>query len=138
MSLGAGQCAIGMAIAQAFPPGFNVSDDLLGALGLGPMALPFNASIALFGLALLAASPFLFRGVRGRGLAIAVALAGIGALGFGLIPATDADELVHTLFSFLAFIFGAGSAILAFGILRPPVRYVAAGRGKGYLIPLGL
>ena len=77
MSLGAGQFAIGLTIAQAFHPGFNVSHDFLGDLGLGPMALPFNGSIALFGLALLAASPFLFRGVRGRGLAIAVALAGI-------------------------------------------------------------
>ena len=138
MSLGAGQFAIGLTIAQAFHPGFNVSHDFLGDLGLGPMALPFNASIALFGLALLAASPFLFRGVRGRGLAIAVALAGIGALGFGLIPATDADELVHTLFSFLAFIFGAVSAIVAFGILRPPLRYVSAGLGTVSLIALGL
>src|SRR5437773_2203382 len=138
MSLGAGQFAIGLTIAQAFHPGFNVSHDFLGDLGLGPMALPFNASIALFGLALLAASPFLFRGVRGRGLAIAVALAGIGALGFGLIPATDADELVHTLFSFLAFTFGAVSAIVAFGILRPPLRYVSAGLGTVSLIALGL
>src|SRR5437773_6179625 len=97
MSLGAGQFAIGLTIAQAFHPGFNVSHDFLGDLGLGPMALPFNASIALLGLALLAASPFLFRGVRGRGLAIAVALAGIGALGFGLIPATDAEAGPHPL-----------------------------------------
>jgi len=138
MSLGAGQFAIGLTIAQAFHPGFNVSHDFLGDLGLGPVALLFNASIALLGLALLAASPFLFRGFRGRGLAIAVAVAGVGALGFGLIPATDADELIHTVFSFLAFIFGAVSALVAFGILRPPLRYVSAGLGTVSLIALGL
>src|SRR2546430_11782204 len=121
MSLGAGQFAIGLTIAQAFHPGFNVSHDFLGDLGLGPMALPFNASIALFGLALLAASPFLFRGVRGRGLAIAVALAGVAALGFGPFPATAADERVHTLFSFLAFLFRAASPIPSFALLRRPL-----------------
>src|SRR5207237_9330344 len=123
---------------QAFHPGFNVSHDFLGDLGLGPVALLFNASLALLGLALLAASPFLFRGFRGRGLAIAGAVAGVGALGFGLIPATDADELIHTVFSFLAFIFGAVSALVAFGILRPPLRYVSAGLGTVSLIALGL
>jgi hypothetical membrane protein len=138
MAVGAGQFAISLTVALAVHPRFSVSHDFLGDLGLGPTALLFNASISLLGLAFLAAASLLYRGLRHPGLVIAVALTGIGALGFGLIPATDADELIHTAFSFLAFIFGAVSALLAYRILQPPLRQVSAGLGTVSLVALGL
>jgi hypothetical membrane protein len=135
---GAAQFAIGLVLAQAMNPRFNIAHDFLGDLGIGPTALLFNGSIAVFGGMLLAAAMFLFRSIRRRTLGVVVALTGIGALGFGLIPATDRYELVHTGAAFLAFIFGALSAIVASRVLHPPLRYVSAGLGVVSLSALAL
>ncbi len=132
--------AIGMTVAEATYPGYNVAHDFLGDLGVGPSALIFNASIVFFGVAFLAAAGFLVRAFRDRLLPIAVAVAGIGAIGFGVVPAMDdyPARLIHTGVAFLAYAFGAFSAILAFRILRPPLRYVSAALGVVSLIALGL
>jgi len=137
---GAAEFAIGMTAAQAMYPGYNISHEFLGDLGVGPTALLFNASIAILGLTFIAAAWLLSRRVQNRQLAIAVALAGIGALGFGLIPATE-DELyvqIHTIAALLAYGGGALSAILAFRILRSPLRYVSVALGGISLVALGL
>ena len=54
--------AIGMTVAEATFPGYNVAHDFLGDLGVGPSALTFNASIVFLGAAFLAAAGFLARG----------------------------------------------------------------------------
>src|SRR2546423_11408505 len=98
--------AIGMTLAEATFPGYNVAHEFLGDLGVGPSALLFNASIVFLGAAFLAAAGFLARAFRVRLLPIAVALAGIRAIGFGLVPAMD-DNPVRMLH--------AGVALLAYG-----------------------
>ena len=132
--------AIGMTVAEATFPGYNVAHDFLGDLGVGPSARTFNASIVFLGAAFLAAAGFLARAFRDRIFPIAVALAGIGAIGFGLVPATDDNpaRLIHTGVAFLTYSCGGLSALLAFRILRPPLRYASAALGVVSLIGLGL
>ena len=132
--------AIGMTVAEATFPGYNVAHDFLGDLGVGPSAITFNASITFFGVALLTAAGLLARAFRNRLLAIALALAGIGAIGFGVVPATDdyPARIIHTGAAFLAYSCGGLSAVLAFRILRAPLRYVSAALGAVSLIALGL
>ncbi len=132
--------AIGLTLAEATFPGYNVAHDFLGDLGVGPSALLFNASIVLLGVAFVAAAGFLARAFRARLLPIAVALAGIGAIGFGLVPAMDDNpvRMIHAGFAFLAYAGGGLSAILAFRILRPSLRYVSAALGVISLVGLGL
>src|SRR3989449_2861662 len=116
--------AIGMTVAEAMYPGYNVAHDFLGALGV----------------AFLAAAVFLVRAFRDRLLPIAVAVTGIGAVGFALVPATEDNPVVmiHTGAAFLASAFGALSAILAARLLRPPLRYASAALGVVSFIGLGL
>jgi len=137
---GAAEFAIGMTVAESTYPGYRISHEFLGDLGVGPTALLFNASIVFLGLAFVAAAGLLFRAIRNRPLAVAVALAGIGAVGFGLVPATE-NELyvqIHTVAALLAYVGGALSAILAFRIFRSPLRYVSAALGAISLVALGL
>jgi len=132
--------AIGMTVAEAMYPGYNVAHDFLGDLGVGPSALTFNASILFLGVAFLAAAVFLVRAFRDRLLPIAVAVTGIGAIGFALVPATEDNpvRMIHTGAAFLAYAFGALSAILAARLLRPPLRYASAVLGVVSFIGLGL
>ena len=132
--------AIGMTLAEATFPGYNVAHDFLGDLGVGPSALLFNASIVFLGAAFLAAAGFLARAFRVRLLPIVVAVAGIGAIGFGLVPALDDNpvRMIHAGVALLAYGGGGLSAILAFRILRPSLRYVSAALGVISLVGLGL
>jgi hypothetical membrane protein len=131
---------IGMTVAEAMFPGYNVAHDFLGDLGVGPSALVFNIAITSFGVALLTAAGLLARSFRDRFVGIALALAGIGAIGFGVVPATDAYpyRVIHTGAAFLAYAFGGLSAVLAFRVLRSPLRYVSAALGVVSLAALGL
>src|SRR5205809_1923040 len=88
--------AIGMTLAEATFPGYNVAHDFLGDLGVGPSALLFNASIVFLGAAFLAAAGFLARAFRVRLLSLVVALSGIGAIVFGILH-TFVDYLVGLL-----------------------------------------
>src|SRR5256885_17208142 len=78
--------AIGMTVAEAMLPGYNVAHDFLGDLGVGPSALTFNASILFLGGAFLAAAGCLVRAFRDRLLPVALAVAGTGAVGLALMP----------------------------------------------------
>jgi hypothetical membrane protein len=134
---GTAEFAIGMTIAEIVYPGYNMSTNYISDLGVGTAAaIVFNVSIILLGLAILAASWFLFRAFRDRYLTITFALAGIGALGVGIF--TEAYAGTHTVVSFVAFLFSALSAILAFRIMRPPLQYLSVLLGVVSLVALGL
>src|SRR5207302_1868084 len=63
-----------------------------------------------------------------------------GAIGFGLVPALDDNpvRMMHAGVALLAYGGGGLSAILAFRILRPSLRYVSAALGVISLVGLGL
>src|SRR5438094_6429374 len=72
--------AIGMTLAEATFPGYNVAHDFLGDLGVGPSALLFNAYIFFLGAPFLAAAGILSRALRDQLLLLLVALSGLGAM----------------------------------------------------------
>src|SRR5438552_16181254 len=67
---------------------------------------------------------------------VLVLLAGVGAVGVGVF--TEAFGFLHTIVSFITFLFAGLSAILAFRILRPPLSYVSVLLGVGSLAAFGL
>lgn len=134
---GTTQFAIGMIIAEAVDPTYSVSTNYISDLGVRAGAAIFNTSIILLGIATLATSWFLFRAFKDRILMIVVLLAGVGAVGVGVFTENAPDGL-HSLVSFITFLFAALSAILAFRVLRPPLSYVTILLGLGSLAALGL
>ncbi len=134
--VGTTQFAIGMIIAEAVDPSYSVSTNYISDLGVGDGAAIFNTSIILLGITILATSWFLFRAFKDSILMILVLLAGVGAIGVGVF--TEAFGYLHSIVSFITFLFAGLSAILAFRILRPPLSYVSVLLGVGSLAALGL
>src|SRR5207244_8028144 len=134
--VGTTQFAIGMIIAEAVDPSHSVSTNYISDLGVRAGAAVFNTSIILLGITILATSWFLLRAFKDPILMILVLLAGVGVIGVGVF--TEAFGFLHTIVSFITFLFAGLSAILAFRILRPPLSYVSVLLGVGSLAALGL
>lgn len=136
--LGATQFTIGLMIAAALTPGYSIANDTISALGVGDAALVFNVSIILLGIFILAAAYFV-RGVFGSlVLTILFALAGIGALGVGVFPATDPLAGIHGVFALIAFLFANVTAIYVARYLRTPLLHLSIILGAIGLVALGL
>lgn len=133
---GTTQFAIGMIIAEAVDPTYSVSLNFISDLGMRAGAPIFNGSIILLGLTILLTSAYLYRAFKDRILMVVVLLAGIGAIGVGVF--TEAFEVIHSVVSFITFVFAALSAIFAFRILRPPLSYLSVLLGVASLAALGL
>lgn len=133
---GIAEFAIGLTIAEAVQPGYSVSRNEISDLGIGPASPIFNGAIILVGLAVLFSSRFLLRAAEDLILAVPIALAGIGAIGVGIF--TEDYGIVHSIFSLITFLFAGVSAILAFRIIRPPLRYISVALGVFSLAALGL
>ena len=134
--VGTTQFAIGMIIAEAVDPSYSVSTNYISDLGVRAGAAIFNTSIILLGITILATSWFLLRAFKDPILMVLVLLAGVGAVGVGVF--TEAFGFLHTIVSFITFLFAGLSAILAFRILRPPLSYISVLLGVGSLAALGL
>ena len=134
---GTTQFAIGMIIAESVDPSYSVSTNYISDLGVRAGAAIFNSSIIILGLTILATSWFILRAFRDRILMVVVLLSGVGATGVGVFTENAPDSL-HTIVSFITFLFAALSAILAFRILRPPFSYVSVILGLGSLVALAL
>jgi len=133
---GTTQFAIGLIIAEAVDPTYSVSLNYISDLGIRAGAPIFNGSIILLGLTILLTSWYLYRAFKDRILMIVVFIAGIGAIGVGVF--TEDFDIIHSVFSFITFVFAALSAILAFRILRPPLSYLSILLGVASLAALGL
>ena len=134
---GATQFAIGLIVAEAVDGSYSVRDNFISDLGVRAGAAVFNSSVFILGLAIVAASWFLFRAFHDRILMIVFDLAGIGAAGVGIFT-ERAPYGLHPIFSFITFFFAALASIVAFRILRPPLSYVSVVVGLGSLAALGL
>jgi hypothetical membrane protein len=135
--VGTTQFAIGMIIAEAVDPTYSVSTNYISDLGVRAGAAIFNSSIIILGLTILATSWFILRAFHDRILMVIVLLAGVGAVGVGVFT-EKAPYGLHSIVSFITFLFAALSAILAFRVLRPPFSYASVLLGAGSLAALGL
>lgn len=144
---GAVQFAVGLTLAEIEYPGYDMSENFISNLGdwsdslAATSAYLFNGSIILLGASILVTSWFLFRSIVDRVFPIVIALAGIGAIGVGVFPEGEGNplrlQIIHTIFSFIAFFFSALSALVAFRIVRAPLNYLSVLLGLASLVALG-
>ena len=93
-----------MMLAAAMVPNYNFNTAAISDLGVfSETALLFNASLVVVGLLNLVGGYYLYRGHGRRGLLAVFGLAGVGAIGAGLVPLGTSD--LHSLFALLAFVF---------------------------------
>lgn len=125
-----------MVAAESIAPDYSMKDNAISDLGVGTTAVLFNASIVIAGLLTLAAAYLYYRAEGQRLVAFPLLLAGIGGVGVGLFPETTGAP--HALSAFVAFVFGNLTAILAYRVERPPLRFVSPILGVMGLVALVL
>ncbi len=133
--LAGAQFSVFLVIAEAIYPGYSVSGNFISDLGVGPAANVFNGSVILLGL-LAFGAVYVGRRLFDRVLLILLFFTGIGAVGVGVF--TEAFGGVHTVVSFIAFVFAGLSAIWSCRFVQPPLSYVAIVLGVFGLLALVL
>ena len=103
---------------------------------ISPSAWLFDITNALLGLLILAGAYSLQRAFRWKPATGLLALAGIGALGVGLFPETAG--ILHTISSFIAFLFGGLSAVVTAKLQKKPMSYLSIILGLSTLAALSL
>ncbi|MEE9267806.1 MAG: DUF998 domain-containing protein [Thermoplasmata archaeon] len=136
--LGGVQFTVGLMIAASLTPGYSIADDTISSLGVREGALVFNISIILLGVFVLAAAYFIRSALGSLVVAVLVAVAGIGALGVGVFPATTVFAGVHGLFSLITFLFSNVAAIYVARFVRTPLLPLSIALGVIGLAALGL
>jgi len=116
-----GEFFIGMMMAEATYPGYNISSDTISQLGsmvchgscrfIQPAADIFNISVTVLGVIILIGGAALFR--EDRPLSITVVITGLGAIGVGLTLAAHSAPILHGLVSLITFVFAGISALLS-------------------------
>jgi hypothetical membrane protein len=125
---------LGASIAPAYDyAGGAISD--LGAIG--ETALLFNLSLVAVGVLNVAAGSLLYRyGSHRRSLLAIFALAGIGAIGAGLVPLGTSG--LHGVFAIVAFLAFNLEAVGTGVVLRGPMRVVSVLAGIVGFVFVGL
>ena len=129
-------CVLGIIIAEALYPGYSTSENYISDLGVGPSALIFNSSVFLLGVLAVCDAYFIQQAFNFRLFSIFVAIAGIGAMGVGLF--TEDAGVIHTVFSFITFLFAGLSTIMSYKLLEPPLSYASVLLGALSLVTLAL
>ncbi|MBO0683380.1 MAG: DUF998 domain-containing protein [Candidatus Dormibacteraeota bacterium] len=102
---------------------------------LQPSATIFDLAMVGAGILVVVAAVLLFLATRNRTCSIPLALLGFGVLGVGLFPG---NTFPHPYFALLAFTAGGAAAILAWGLVSRPMRYLSALLGAVTLVSLVL
>jgi len=122
--VGVVQFVLCMLVAECLYLNYSVSKNYISDLGVGATALIFNVSVFLLGAMVLASVYFLKQKVQSRILLGFLALCGVGAMGVGIFP-ENSPYMLHTVFSLIAFLFAALSAIASYKIQKSPMSYFA-------------
>lgn len=113
---GAGQFLLSTTIAQSLYPAYNIRDQAVSELGVGPVALFWNASLFILGIAVISGAYLAYRSL-GRRLTAGLAFAlGIGSIGASLFPLDSAIGL-HGLFALIAFAGGGLFALTSYRVV---------------------
>lgn len=114
-------------IAETGYPDYSTRTNFISDLGVGPTSAWWTGALFLAGLLGLGGTYLLYRALRPRLvsvrglLLICLGVFGVGAIGVGVFNETTS---LHGLFALMAFVFGGLSAILSFGVVRSPLRFV--------------
>jgi hypothetical membrane protein len=120
--IAATQFFLGLLVAEALYPGYNISTNYISDLGIGPSAMVFNVSVFLLGLLLILGTYFLHRSLNVKILTILFVLTAIGAMGVGIFIETN--QPMHTIVSLLAFLFGGLTAVYSYKLMKLPVSLI--------------
>jgi hypothetical membrane protein len=121
----AAQFMIVIMLAASIAPGYDFHGGAISDLGTVPeTALLFNVSLVAVGVLNALAGWVLFRSHRRTWILASFVLAGVGAVGAGLIPLGTSD--LHSLFALAAFVFFNLEALGCVAILRGPMRIISA------------
>lgn len=115
------QWFLGLLLAESWYPGYSSRIDYVSDLGTGPTALIYNASVFLLGVCLFLAAYFMMKSMNIRVQPLLLALTGVGAMGVGVFPANM--QPLHSVFTLIAILFGALTAISSYQIQNPPISY---------------
>jgi len=131
----AAQFMVVIMLAASIAPAYDFAGGAISDLGvIDQTALLFNVSLVAVGLLNLAGG-YLFHRAHRRGWVLATfALAGLGAIGAGIVP-LDRGGL-HGLFALFAFVFFNLEAIASASVLRGPMRaisYLAGAVGLAFV-----
>ena len=111
-------------LAAGIAPGYDYVGGAISDLGTLPQtALVFNATLIAVGLLNIAGGYVLYRSHGRIGLLAVFLVAGVGALGAGLLP-LNVSEL-HGVFALVAFLFFNLEAIGAGLLVRGPMRVIS-------------
>jgi len=124
--------------------GYSVSANYVSDLGatcpsggvcyIPPSATLFDSSIAILGLLIIVGAYFIHRAFRWLPATVMITLAGIGALGVGLLPETTG--IWHHIFSLIVFLFAGLSAIVTYRFQKKPMSYFSVVLGVMTLVAL--
>ena len=113
---GAAEFLLVTMIAESLYPAYNVRDQVLSELGVGQVALLWNASLFLLGVAVIFGGYFAYRSMASR-LSVSLSfILGIGCVGAAIFP-LDSPIGVHGLFTFLAFAAGGLFALTSYRVV---------------------
>ncbi len=117
------QFSIVMIISESIYPGYSVANNYISDLGVKSTGPLFDTSISILGIAVIASSYFLSRGLGSRIFGVLVALVGIGSLCVGIF--NESFGLIHGLVSLVTFVSGALAAIYGFRVEGAPMKYIS-------------
>jgi hypothetical membrane protein len=131
---GAGFIAIGAAfltvtmLAASLAPDYDYAGGAISDLGVIPQtALLFNGLLVAIGVVNAGSVYVLYRHGASAWLLGVYLIAGIGAIGAGLLPLDRGD--LHSLFALLGFVFFNVEAIVTGGVVRGPMRLLGVAAG---------
>ncbi len=130
--LGVTQFGIFMMIAETLYPNYNVASNYISDLGPPCVTTPtcpsqtswwvFDGSIVFMGVCVLIAGYYINRYFRWKPATALIVLAGIGAVGVGILN-ENAPYNLHGLMSLLTFLGIGLSAVVGFWLQKPPLSY---------------
>jgi len=124
-------------LAAAMAPDYDFGAGAISDLGVFPeTALLFNGSLILVGILNIVGGVYFYRSHGKRWLLSLFVLAGVGAIGTGLIPLNVSDA--HSLFALVAFLFFNLEAIGSATHLTGPMRVLSIVTGTIGLVFLVL
>jgi hypothetical membrane protein len=142
--VGAAQFLVFLVISESVYPNYNVSSQPISDLGAtciqGSCYIPnssaiFDSTVFVLGLLSFIGAFFIYIS-RSRLVGGLAAVAAWGVMGVGIFPETTGS--LHVVVSFIAFFFGAVSAIVSFKMVRPPLSFLNIILGVIALVALGL
>jgi hypothetical membrane protein len=135
LGVGAGFIVVTM-LAASIAPGYDFNAAAISELGTLPeTAAIFNGLLVVIGLMNIVGGFALYRAVGHAWLVALFGVAGLGAIGAGLVPMNVGDA--HALFAFVGFLFFNLQALALVAVVRGAFRWlgVAAGAlGLVYLV----